>query len=151
MICKWESRWCHPLTIFFFFFIVWFIQYFNFYRFDNKDPLGWTTKSWNNGNSTSSGRNKTLFLMTMRKKLKYIIFHIIKYKRNSEWVMSSVPSFAYHPGRAYNCFVNLSEALKCHNFFILHPILMKFSVLCLFDFSLFIQINFLLGWTCPLI
>ena len=64
--------------------------------------------------------------------------------------MSSVPSFAYRPGCAYNCFVNLSETLKCHNFLILHPILMKFSVLCLFDFSLFIQINFLLGWTCPL-
>ena len=28
---------------------------------------------------------------------------------------------------------------------------MKFSALFLFDFSLLIQINFFLGWTCPLI
>ena len=28
---------------------------------------------------------------------------------------------------------------------------MEFSALCLFEFPLSIQINFLLGWTCPLI
>ena len=87
--------------------------------------------------------------MTRRRKLQYFIFHIIKYKRISKWVMSSVPSLAYRPGCAYDCFVNLSETLKCHNFLILHPILMKFSVLCLLHFVLFIRINFSLGWTCP--
>lgn len=85
---------------------------------------------------------KLCFSQQWGEKLKYFIFHIIKYKINSEWVMSSVPSFAYGLVCAYKCFVKY--------FLVLHPILMTFLVLCLFDFSLFIQINLMLGWSCPL-
>ena len=138
-------------SLFLLYFIIWIIEYFNFCRFDNKEAFPWITICYNNGNSTSSVRNQFLFYIIMRKKLKYFTFHIIKYKRNSEWMTSSVPSFAYWPRCAYNCFVKLSEILKFRNFLILHPILMKFSALCLFDFSLFIEINLILVWTWPLI
>ena len=89
-------------------------------------------------------------LLSNLQKLKYSIIHIIKYKRNSECVTSSAISFAYPPCCAYNCFVEIGETLKCHNFLILHPILMKFSALCLFNFTLFIEINLILVWTLPL-
>ena len=142
VICKWESRWFHSLTISF----VCYCLNYTIFQFLQIWQLGPSClnhiKQWN---STSSGRNETLFHMTMRRKLKYFIFHAIKYKRNREWVMSSVPSFAYWPGCAYNCFVKLSETLKCYNFLILHPILMTFSVLCLFDFDVLIHINFFSG------
>ena len=89
-------------------------------------------------------------LLSNLQKLKYSIIHIIKYKRNSECVTSSAISFAYPPCCAYNCFVEIGETLKCHNFLILLPISMKFSASCLFNFTLFIKINLILVWTWPL-
>ena len=83
-------------------------------------------------------------------KLKYCIIQTIKNKRNSEWVTSSTLSFAYHWVVHITVLWKISVVLKCHNFLILHPILMKFSAFFLFDYSLMIQINFFLGWTCPL-
>ena len=82
--------------------------------------------------------------------MKYCIIQTIKNKRNSEWVTSSTLSFAYHWVENRTVLWKISETLKYHNFLILDPILMKFSVSCLFDFSHSIQIRFLLGWTCPL-
>ena len=137
-------------SLFLLYFIIWNMKYFNFYSFDIRKLVFWTTIRCKNEFSTCSGRNQTLFQILIRKKLGFFIFHIIKYKRNSEWMMSSVPSFAYWPGCAYNCFVKLSKISKIHNFLILHPILIKFSALCLFDFSLFIEINLFLVWTWPL-
>ena len=96
-------------SLFLLYFIVWILQYFNFCRFNNKEVLHWIIIGCNNGDPIYSIRNKTLFHMIIRKKLRYFIFHIMKYKRNSEWMTSSVPSFAYRPGCAYNCFVKLSE------------------------------------------
>ena len=55
----------------------------------------------------------------------YIFVHYIHVNLNYYY-------YYYRPGYAYNC----------HNFLIIDPILMKFSVLCLFDFSLSTQISF---------
>ena len=62
---------------------------------------------------------------------------------------SSTLSFAYHWLELRTVLWKIRETLKCHNFLIFYPILMKFSALFSFDFSIFIQINFFLGWTWP--
>ena len=49
---------------------------------------------------------------------------------NCEAMTSSTRSFAYSYRLVKKCFLKICETLKCHNFLIFQPILIRFSLFC---------------------
>ena len=69
---------------------------------------------------------------------------------SSEVMTSSTHSFAYSYRLVKKCFVKICETSKCHNFLIFQPIFIRFSLLCLKNFTLSSEIKLIMLWSSSL-
>ena len=69
--------------------------------------------------------------------------------KNCEALTSSPHSFAYSYRLVKKCFLKIRETSKCHNFLIIQPIFIRYSLLCLF-FTLSSEIKLNLLWSSSL-
>ena len=69
---------------------------------------------------------------------------------SSEVMTSSTHSFAYSYRLVKKCFVKICETSKCQNFLIFQPIFIRFSLLCLKNFTLSSEIKLNLLWSSSL-
>ena len=63
---------------------------------------------------------------------------------------SSTHSFAYSYRLVKKCFVKICETSECHSFLIFQPIFIRFSLLCLKNFTLSSEIKLNLLWSSSL-
>ena len=69
---------------------------------------------------------------------------------NCEAMTSSPHSFAYSYWLVKKCLLKICETSKCHNFLIFQPIFIRFSLLCLKNFTLSSEIKLNLLWSSSL-
>ena len=123
-------------SLFLLYFIMWNMKYLNFFLIIMWNKVLFLIEYMGSPLLQPIMIQWSTSLLLNLQKLKYCRIQTIKYKRNSEWVTSPTLSFAYHCDVHITVLWKISETLKIHNFLIWHPILMKFSVVCLLDFSL---------------
>ena len=63
---------------------------------------------------------------------------------------SEVMTSSTHHRLVKKCFVKICETSKCHNFLIFQPIFIRFSLLCLKNFTLSSEIKLNLLWSSSL-
>ena len=69
---------------------------------------------------------------------------------SSEVMTSSTQSFAYSYRLVKKYFVQICETSKCHNFLIFQPIFIRFSLLCLKNFTPSSEIKLKQLWSSSL-